>query len=377
MDAVADRRYIAILAALAAAILIVGSSLRPAKSVAVPTPSETVALRRRVQREDLRDMASYLASRSQDASRHVIAIEHGRSAVNFGAPGQMLAPGEPGNPAPLVLLPAPGPMPIPPFPSVLHGERWTVMVGRRTAGDPLWRAALNSGRQPAECRGVAIEELILNAPLTGLPLGSALFDLDGMLAGVIADCGDTRTAVSAVSIPKLLDAFRDPAVRFLPLYGFEAVPTGDDTAALFDANGLFVREVRQASPAARNGLRAGDLIVSSRDDLHQLLSSAAGGTTVDLPILRNGRKRTVPWVAAPASLQAGIQALATEGVPISVEPGTPAQKAGLRNGDRVIEVAGRPVTRAADLTRLLARFEEPLLVIYQHNDSQLATVVRP
>ncbi len=66
-----------------------------------------------------------------------------------------------------------------------------------------------------------------------------------------------------------------------------------------DAEGLLIREVADASPAARAGLAQGDLIVAAAgqpvttpDDLFDALQAAAGGT-LDLAIVRGTGERTV------------------------------------------------------------------------------------
>jgi serine protease Do len=66
-----------------------------------------------------------------------------------------------------------------------------------------------------------------------------------------------------------------------------------------DTEGLLIREVTQASPAARAGLAPGDLIVAAAgqpartiDDLFDALQAARGGT-VELNIMRGTDERTV------------------------------------------------------------------------------------
>ena len=69
-----------------------------------------------------------------------------------------------------------------------------------------------------------------------------------------------------------------------------------------DVEGLLIREVTEASPAARAGLAQGDLIVAaggrpatSADDLFDALQAAAGGT-VELSIVRGAEERVVQVV---------------------------------------------------------------------------------
>ena len=66
-----------------------------------------------------------------------------------------------------------------------------------------------------------------------------------------------------------------------------------------DTDGLLIREVAEASPAARAGLASGDLIVAAAgqpartpDDLFDALA-AAGGGTLELKVVRGADERTV------------------------------------------------------------------------------------
>jgi serine protease Do len=67
-----------------------------------------------------------------------------------------------------------------------------------------------------------------------------------------------------------------------------------------DAEGLLIREVDEAGPAARAGLTRGDLIVTaagqpvrSVDDLFGVLRAAAPGSTIELTVLRGTDERSV------------------------------------------------------------------------------------
>jgi serine protease Do len=66
-----------------------------------------------------------------------------------------------------------------------------------------------------------------------------------------------------------------------------------------DTDGLLIREVAEASPAASAGLASGDLIVaaggrttSTPDDLFDALAAARGGT-LELKVVRGTEERTV------------------------------------------------------------------------------------
>jgi len=78
----------------------------------------------------------------------------------------------------------------------------------------------------------------------------------------------------------------------------------------------------------------------------------------DQPRLMQLLKQSKPKLGASIA-DAASQAKKRPGIPKSgayvggVKSGTPAQKAGLRAGDVITALAGQPVTRAADLYRLV------------------------
>ena len=66
-----------------------------------------------------------------------------------------------------------------------------------------------------------------------------------------------------------------------------------------ETDGLLIREVTEASPAARAGLASGDLIVAAAgqpvhtpDDLFDALAAARGGT-LELKVVRGTDERTL------------------------------------------------------------------------------------
>jgi S1-C subfamily serine protease len=77
-------------------------------------------------------------------------------------------------------------------------------------------------------------------------------------------------------------------------------------------------------------------------------------------LIRDGRIRrsyiglAVQTVPIPRAVARGNQLAVTSGVfVVSIEPGSPAARAGLKDGDVVIAFAGTPVTGIDDLHRLL------------------------
>src|SRR5690606_16352841 len=121
-----------------------------------------------------------------------------------------------------------------------------------------------------------------------------------------------------------------------------------------ETRGAVVREVEAGSSAEKAGIRAGDVVVAlngrplrNSSDLRNAVGLVRPGETVELTLLRDGRKLTVRAqvgkAAAVSARSAGIRQLqgavfrdapALEGVLVAeVESGSPAWRHGLREGD--------------------------------------------
>jgi serine protease Do len=147
--------------------------------------------------------------------------------------------------------------------------------------------------------------------------------------------------------------------------------------------GVVITDVMDGGPAARAGLRPGDVVISLEGEpmtesyrLRWLTANAAAGRTVRMGIWRERALRTVavmleskpgeeladqPAPAAPARKEPELMGLSVDeqqgrpGVRISaVDPRGPAYRAGLREGDLVLEVDGRAVPDRASLRKALA-----------------------
>jgi serine protease Do len=144
-------------------------------------------------------------------------------------------------------------------------------------------------------------------------------------------------------------------------------------------NGAFVSEVKEGSPAAKAGLRAGDIItaidgkpISSAADVIDTVSARSIGSKVGVQVLREGKPENVrvalgelpspdSEVAVDEAGSAGMalqtvtpelaQSLGlpaeTHGAAVTdVSTGSPAARAGVKPGDVVVEVDRQPVATA-------------------------------
>src|SRR5262249_33594362 len=176
--------------------------------------------------------------------------------------------------------------------------------------------------------------------------------------------------------------------------GVQVKAMEEDLARSFglkDEHGALVSDVQSGSPAAKAGVKAGDIIVSADgkpvadgDALTHLVSSKAPGAAMEVGVIRDGSQKpfavhldTFPEqgqkgdnIETPKSAKLGVQVqpltpdLAQQlGVPdgthglavMGVQPGSPAERAGVREGDLIVSVDGQSVNSVADLRSALAK----------------------
>jgi regulator of sigma E protease len=144
-----------------------------------------------------------------------------------------------------------------------------------------------------------------------------------------------------------------------------------------------IGEVAPNKPAARAGLRAGDRIVAIDgepvDDFEdvKLVVSTHAGTPLRVDYVRNGQRLTTTLTPAREQSEFGLVGRAGIGVfydpVISVLPKTPAERAGLRQGDRILAAGGKPVAQLTDLVPIVAAAKgAPIPLLIERGGQRLA-----
>ncbi|BDC48679.1 hypothetical protein F183_A09950 [Bryobacterales bacterium F-183] len=342
MPDILNRKYVAVLCAAAFAILGIGAWLRPKKATPKPpSPSENANLQRMVRREELRNMGSFFGEKATSLAGHLRFMpETGASGVYWGRLGQILSAG---RDLPLETIQTSA-TPTPPEEALVEAEggRWVLLVWIEAEQQQLeWTAGIDGGRRVSTCDGVSYRELIVSTALSPSMRGAAVFDLDGILIGMVAQCDGAMHVVSAPSFKALLSGFADPAKRLHTRHGIAVERS--------EADGLWIAEVNPNGTGYLAGLRAGD-------------KAPANVTTIDA-LLDYIEKR-------PPSepKQDGLTAVdpPPTGTRLTVQPGSAAYDFGLRTGDRLIKPA-LPV-----LKRLIARPAGRTMVVYERNGVHFA-----
>jgi Do/DeqQ family serine protease len=165
----------------------------------------------------------------------------------------------------------------------------------------------------------------------------------------------------------------------------------DELAGTFgvrEREGVLVADVMKGGPADGAGVRPGDVVVEfggrrirEVPDLQRRVANVAPGQTVKLVVVRDNKPvpltvtigempsdEATPVAAVPGADGFGLRAepltpalaerlkvpYGSGMVVVDVAPGGPAEAAGLRRGDVILEVQRQPVSDAADLHRALA-----------------------
>ncbi|HLV20127.1 MAG TPA: Do family serine endopeptidase, partial [Polyangiaceae bacterium] len=181
------------------------------------------------------------------------------------------------------------------------------------------------------------------------------------------------------------------------------------------AQGVLVSDVQANSPAAKGGLVRGDVVVrvdgkavNTTGQLRNAIAAAGAGKKVKLDVLRDGKPRSIsvtlgelpsepgsrsrPGAPASGSSLDGLslrdldgQLRGQLGVPDSVkggvavtdvQPGSAAEKAGLRPGDVLLEVDRQPVATVSDFRKLWAKSKGKTLLLVQRQGSTMFLVVQ-
>jgi serine protease Do len=268
--------------------------------------------------------------------------------------------------------------------------------------------------------GTPIEMLQTDAAINPGNSGGPLINARGEAVGIntlIMTDGAQQYSGVGFAVPinvarAVLPQLRDKGHVVRGWLGVQVQSIDEDLAKslkMNDTKGAIVSNVTPGSPAAEAGLEAGDVVrsldgkpVETSADLSSRIASMGPGTSVALDILSDGSERTVhvklgtfpDAQVAEAKAQEGhgklgvaVETLtpdvaqqmdvpAGHGVVITkVQPGSPADSAGLQERDVVVSVDGQPVrdasafrsvvenTKPGDILRLRVRRGEGYLFI--------------
>ena len=249
--------------------------------------------------------------------------------------------------------------------------------------------------------------------------GGALIAMDGRLVGVNTAIFSNRKggggsvgigfAVPSNMVRTVLEAARNGRVE-RPWVGARLQSVTSDLAGQFGldrAGGAVITKLAPDGPFARAGLRVGDIVlgaggreVNDREALNYRIGTSAVGSQLRVDYRRRGAARTatVAMVAAPRRPAANVTALRARaplqgatianmspafaletgyddliaGVRVMTVPrGSPAARAGFRQGDLLVSINDREITRVGDAKRVLASRPASWVIAIRRNGKVL------
>jgi serine protease Do len=262
----------------------------------------------------------------------------------------------------------------------------------------------------------------INPGNSGGPLVNAHGEVVGINTFLVSETGGFSGMGFAIPA-QIVKPTVDSLIKYGKVsHGYIGIGISDvtpDEAKFFhvnDASGAVITQVEPNSPGAKAGLKVGDVItelngkaVSDAGDLQAEVGEKQPGTTLHLKALRDGSSLEVPvtleamgkgerdnesadashgkphWGLGLADLTPDVrqQLQANEDVQGAVieqvTPGSPADNAGLQQGDVITEVDRQPVHSAADVQKALSSVpkDSDALVLVWSNSGSTFRVLHP
>ena len=287
-------------------------------------------------------------------------------------------------------------------------------------------SGLNRGNPYAENRRAPGEFIQTDAAINPGNSGGPLIDARGEVVGIntflISESGAFSgmgfAIPTQVARPTVDELIKNGKVEhsYIGVGITDVTPENARFFNLNEASGAVITQVESDSPGARAGLKTGDVItkingqnVTDSGHLQVLISEKRPGTKVDLGVIRDGKEIIVPVTLEQvnetkmASNSAGEHGKARWGIGLdnltpevreqlqipqdvhgavvaNVEPGSPADNAGLSQGAVIEEVNRHPVQNAQDVQRELrniAKGQDVMLLIWNNGGSTFAILHAP
>jgi serine protease Do len=274
---------------------------------------------------------------------------------------------------------------------------WVLAVGNPFGLGGSVTAGIVSARGRDIGAGPYDDFIQIDAPVNKGNSGGPTFDTEGNVIGVntaiFSPSGGSvgiAFAIPAETVKTVVAQLKDKGIVTRGWIGVQIQPvTADiaDSLGIKKAEGALVAEPQAGSPAAKAGIKSGDVILSVNGEpvkdarsLARTISAMAPGTTVKLVLLHNSKEDTVSVTLgelpkerqaradtddqrsspssnepklglslAPANKVGGYDG---DGVVVTnVDPGGPAADRGFKTGDVILEVAGKAVSTPADVRK--------------------------
>ena len=237
--------------------------------------------------------------------------------------------------------------------------------------------------------GSANDYIQIDAPINRGNSGGPTFDTDGNVMGIntaiFSPSGGSVGIgfdIPAATAKNVIAQLKDSGHVTRGWLGVQIQPVTSEVAdalGLKQTTGALVSEPQAGSPAAKAGVKAGDVIVSvdgtsvkDARELSQKIGATNPGASVKLGVIRNGSEQTINVTLAqlPEQKQAAAntgqeeQSSARLGLTLGsgdngvvvtgVDPNGPAAEHGIQTGDVITNVGGTSVSTPTDVQKQLA-----------------------
>jgi serine protease Do len=273
---------------------------------------------------------------------------------------------------------------------------WVLAVGNPFGLGGTVTAGIVSARGRDIGSGPYDDFLQIDAPVNHGNSGGPTFNEEGQVVGVntaiFSPSGGSvgiGFAISSDVVKNVVEQLKQNGVVTRGWIGVEiqsVTPDIADNMGLKNTSGALVAKAQKNSPAAEAGVKSGDVVtsvdgepVNDPHDLARKIASLGPKKTAALGVIRNGSAMTIDVTLGtmPADKAAsadtgnenvnpessGAPALANLGLKLrrspdgvlveNVEPDSTASDKGLKEGDVILEVAGKSVTRPSEVVQAI------------------------
>jgi serine protease Do len=275
---------------------------------------------------------------------------------------------------------------------------WVIAVGNPFGLGGTVTAGIVSARGRDIGSGPYDDFIQIDAPVNRGNSGGPAFDENGNVVGVTTAIYSPSGgsvgigfAIPSDTVKTVVAQLKDNGAVTRGWIGVQIQPvTADiaDSLGLKSAQGALVAEAQDGGPAAKAGITSGDVIravngaaVKDARDLAKKIAAQPPGMSVQLDVVRNGsdKKLSLTLGEMPKQRQArneqGDDTMSHTGRPLGlalapaarvagagdkgvvvtdVNPDGPAATEGVRTGDVILDVSGKPVLSPADVQKALA-----------------------
>ena len=295
------------------------------------------------------------------------------------------------------------------FPHVAFADKpsrigdWVLAVGNPFGLGGTVTAGIVSARGRDIGAGPYDDFIQIDAPVNKGNSGGPTFDVDGNVIGVntaiYSPSGGSvgiAFAIPADTVKSVVTQLRDKGQVTRGWIGVQIQPVSADIAdslGLKSAEGALVAEPQADGPAAKAGIKSGDVIVSVNGqpvkdarDLAKKISALAPGANVKLGVISQGSEKTVtltlgelpreqrqasrgdnpesrngssttdlPRLGLSLAPANKVDGAGSEGVVVTqVDPDGPAAAQGFRTGDVILDVGGKRVASPDEVRKAFA-----------------------